>query len=281
MEFFFRHLSRILLSQLKRPWWVILMLSPIASAVICYLSGHNTADVIVMTIAIFIGVVVLEVSMAVVTVAGNFRINSALNKYGFTPEYRRIFEQERIIGQPFYEDNAVLYAEIITNTGQPAEALNYLASIRISDSNLFAQTARFYISVIAALKLRDISLAERIWAQNQDFLNKYGNSTDYAANSHLLWLAMIYVDCAAGRYDRALTQTQLFMNSKNYKKSDAVHIDYELILMYELKMLGREEYAAQAQKVRGMIDKVRPLFDFQKPRMMEDYNKILNGMPPF
>lgn len=281
MEFFFRHLSRILLAQLKRPWWVILLLSPIVAAVICYLSGHNTFDVIVMTIAIFIGVVVLEVSLAVVTVAGGYKINSALNKYGFTPEYRRIFEQERIIGQPFYEDNAVMYAEIIANTGQPAQALNYLASIRISESNLLAQTARFYVSVISALMLRDIALAERIWMQNQGFLNKYGSSTDYSANSHLLWLAMIYVDCAAGRYDRALTQTQLFMNSRNYKKSDAVHIDYELILMYELKMLGREEYAAQAEKVRSMIDKARPLFDFQKPRMMEDYNRILNGMPPF
>ena len=160
----------------------------------------------------------------------DIKLYEVLDKYGFGLEYLKAYEQHRIIGKQFRLQYAAEYAEIFVNIGKPRDALNYLNAVVIPPNAPIEElVAFFYVYVTAALKTGNVSLAEEIWRRYEGMLMQARNSPQYRAVSVLTVLPLIYIDCCAGRIQRAYEQTVAFMNSKDYQECLSPTIDIDII----------------------------------------------------
>lgn len=229
---------------------------------------------------IAVSLLIYPVVCLVITVK-DFPVKKALDEYGFSPQYLEVFEEKLIKDKPFKENIAVQYAEIFSRIGRPEAAISYLNTL-----NLTTDTARLgciYVYMMSALMLGDSALAERLWTQNQAYLQKAFDNKLNIPMMHIVYLSMIYADCCAGRFERALEQAEKFMSSDDFKRYNAAKDDFDIIRVYALKKLGRDNEAAAlcasvSQNIENRRNKL--LFRWQYDKLREDLQKALAGQIP-
>ena len=219
---------------------------------------------------------------ALIIAKKNEKLYSVLDEYGYSVEYLRAYESERILGKPFRLQYAAEYAEIFVNIGQPADALKYLNSIIIPPNAPINEKISFFVVyVVAALKTGNVQLAESVWSNWQGVLNSARNEPSYASVSYMIYLSLILIDCCAGRVQRAYDQTVSYMNSPLYKRYPLPNPNFDILMLYELNALGRtDEAAALYPSVKSKIDKFDPLFAALKEKTVREFNKAARGEIP-
>ncbi len=226
---------------------------------------------------------------ALVLTLKNYKLHSALDRLGYGVEYLREFEKERIVNKPFRLQTAVDYAAIFSSIGQPADAVKYLDSITVpANAQDQEKIYFFFVYVTSAIKMGDLALAENKWREFQYVIDNARRSPLYSTNSYMLYLALIYIDCFAGkmnndpaRIQRAYDQTVNYMNTEHYKRYPLPTPDFEIVMLLELKYLGRtEEFNALYTRVRHKIDAWDPLLRVQKQIVYEDLEKVCRGELP-
>ncbi len=232
-----------------------------------------------------IGALLMAVSLltaAIFSARKDINLYKVLDKYGFSVEYLRAYEQYRIVGKPFRLQYAAEYAEIFINIGQPQDALNYLNAVAIPPNAPIQELVGFFfVYVIAALKTNNVPLAEEIWRRYEGTLMQAKSSPYYRSISVLTILPLIYIDCFAGRVQRAYEQTVVFINSKDYQNSLSPTIDVDIVYLYELVALGRvEEAAALRNSLAVKLQNYEPPFAALKGKIVADFNKACQGEIP-
>lgn len=212
----------------------------------------------------------------------DFHLYKILDEKGFCVEYLKAFEQAKIVNKPFLLQNAILYAEIFERMGQPQTALNYLNTITLSPGTpLKDRISYFFIYVMCALELGNVTLAEEMWRRFEGDLNSARKSPKYNAYSNMATLSLLYIDCAAGRVERAFEHTVAFINSRDYERALSPMIDIDIMLLYELVVLGKTEEAAKWNtELAQRIQKEKMQFRALKSKLIEDFNKASHGELP-
>lgn len=291
MRYALKYFGILLRSALKHqnPMFFIF---PIICGVIVF-NGIRDFDISRILLGAFFGLGIFAVLTLIVTllfVVRNAGLYAVLDEYGFGIEYLREYEKRRIIGKPFNLQYAVEYAEIFMNMGQPDDAIKYLNTITVSPTdNAFSQVAYFYVYIMCALKINNLGIAEDMWRRSEQMIETVRTKPNYSTNSYLLYLAMISADCAAARQNgdvsrlqRAYEQTVVYMNSTDYKKYPVDGCDFDLLLLYELKALGRlDEFNALYTSVKTKVEHYKPMFASIKSKVIEDFNKAASGELPF
>lgn len=218
---------------------------------------------------------------SLVTVLIHYKRNKMLNDLGFCQEYLEYFEKEVVAKNPNDDMIAVLYAEIHLKMGDPVTAISVLDTRKIPESNLYTRAAFIHLYMMCALKMGDSALADDIWRANQQFLNQNLGKIKTATYNHLLYLTLIYADCAAGRYERALKTLDDFMGSRLFQNFKHLEGDMRIIRVYLLKKLGRTaEFNSYSQLTAAFLAEYQPLFDSEKITLQRDFQKAMNEELP-
>lgn len=259
-----------------KPWvWILI----IALWAIPYrTSGSDMPIGVRMAIGAMCGIVfnILWLVIGSLVVAlKDFELYKILDEKGFCMEYLRAFEQTKIINKPYVLLHAIQYAEIFERMGQPQTALNYLNTIAVPpNARINERIGYFHVYVMCALKLGNVALAEEMWRRFEGDLKAARSSPMYNAISGLAVLPLLYIDCAAGRVERAFEQTVAFINSREYERSLGSMIDIDIMLLYELVKLGKTEEAAKWHtELAQRIQEEKMQFRALKPKLIEDFNK--------
>lgn len=216
-----------------------------------------------------------------VTVLINYKRNKMLNDLGFCQEYLEYFEKEVVAKNPDDDMIAVLYAEIHLKMGDPITAISVLDTRQIPESNIHQRAAYIHLYMTCALKKGDSALADDIWRTNQQFLNRNLGKRITAGYNHLLYLTIIYADCTAGRYERALKTLDSFMGSKLFRRYRSCEGDMRIIRVYLLNKLRRTaEFNSYSQLTAAFLAEYQPLFDSEKITLQRDFRKAMNGELP-
>lgn len=290
MSFFARYWSTLFIGSLKSAHPLLLAGIPLIWAVIDLPKAriHPLYPLFgaVMGILVFL---LFDAILSVFICAKNYKVYSVLDKYGFSLEYLRTFERERIIGKPFNIAYAVEYAEIFEHIGQPADAIKYLNTLTVPESaNPSVKVSYFYVYVTSALRIGNLNIAEDMWERSMPMIQKVQSNFGYSVSSYLLYLALVMIDLYAAkvtgsseRLQRAYDQTVSFMNSANHKRYPIKECSFEIVLLYELKAMGRtDEFNAFLPKVKEKVENFKPLFTGIKNLTVDSFNKAVNGELP-
>ncbi len=216
-----------------------------------------------------------------ITVLINYKQNKMLNDLGFCREYLEYYEKEVVARNPKDDMVALMYAEIHMKMGDPVTAISVLDTRKIPENNIHLRAAYIHLYMTCALKMEDSALADDIWRTNQQFLNQNLGKNRTAGYNHMLYLTLIYADCAAGRYERALKTLDSFMGSKLFRRYRSCEGDMRIIRMYLLKKLGRTaEFNSYCQLTAAFLAEYQPLFDSEKAALQRDFQKAMNGELP-
>lgn len=244
---------------------------------------------------IFIGAVCGAIFLALWFMTGalvitlkQLKLYKVLDQYGYGMEFLRAYEKERITGKPFRLQYAAEYANIFTHMGQPADAMTYLDSVAIpANAPVHEKIHFFFVYVASALKADNLAAAENKWREFQDLINKAQSDPVYTESSYMLYAALIYIDCYAGkqgdlsRARRAYDQTVAYMNTEHYKHYPLPTPDFEIVMLLELKLLGRtDEFNALYPQVKQKVDAWDPLLLVQKKVVYDDLEKVCRGELP-
>lgn len=205
-----------------------------------------------------------------------------LDEKGFCVEYLKAFERTKIVNKPYILMHAIQYAEIFERMGQPRTALNYLNTIAVPpNARINERISYFFIYVTCALKLGNVALAEEMWRRFEYDLKTVKKSPLYNGISNIVILPLLYIDCAAGRVERAFEHTVAFINSRDYERALSPMIDIDIMLLYELVKLGKTQEAAEWHtELARRIQEEEMQFRALKPKLIEDFNKAARGELP-
>lgn len=216
-----------------------------------------------------------------ITVLINYKQNKMLNDLGFCQEYLEYYEKEVVARNPKDDMVALMYAEIHMKIGDPITAISVLDTRQIPESNIHQRAAYIHLYITCALKKGDSALADDIWRTNQQFLNRNLGKRITAGYNHLLYLTIIYADCTAGRYERALKTLDSFMGSKLFRRYRSCEGDMRIIRVYLLNKLRRTaEFNSYSQLTAAFLAEYQPLFDSEKVTLQRDFSKAMNGELP-
>lgn len=216
-----------------------------------------------------------------ITVLINYKQNKMLNDLGFCQEYLEYYEKEVVARNPKDDMVALMYAEIHMKMGDPITAFSVLDTRQIPESNIHQRVAYIHLYMTCALKKGDSALADDIWRTNQQFLNRNLGKRITAGYNHLLYLTIIYADCTAGRYERALKTLDSFMGSKLFRRYRSCEGDMRIIRVYLLNKLRRTaEFNSYSQLTAAFLAEYQPLFDSEKVTLQRDFSKAMNGELP-
>lgn len=216
-----------------------------------------------------------------ITVLINYKQNKMLNDLGFCQEYLEYYEKEVVARNPKDDMVALMYAEIHMKMGDPITAISVLDTRQIPESNIHQRAAYIHLYMTCALKKWDSALADEIWRTNQQFLNRNLGKKITAGYNHLLYLTLIYADCAAGRYERALKTLDSFMGSKLFRRYRSCEGDMRIIRVYLLNKLRRTaEFNSYSRLTAAFLAEYQPLFDSEKITLQRDFRKAMNGELP-
>lgn len=218
---------------------------------------------------------------ALIVVLSERKVISMFNAEGFSENYLRLYEKENIIGKPYKENSAVVFAEIMVRSGHVKEAMQYFEIIKVSPENRFAYTALIYLRMLAALKAGEPQLADSIWNQERHYVAWAADKPARSVDKALLLLVTIYADCANGRYERALQQTVTYMQSKQFRRYKTAEFEFRIVHLFILKKLGREAFNNIAPLVKYDIETKSHLYDWEMEQYLIDFNKAVNGVFPW
>lgn len=261
----------------------VLFLMFLWAVIFCLNTKYRIANILLGALIGLILFVLNLFAAPLIVMLNSKKLLSAHEKYGYSVEYLRIYEREKITGKPFDLQNAINYAEIFRQLDQPADALNYLKNISVPENaKPFLRILYFHVYVLCALMIGDIEAAEEMWRVNTPLINSIKNKPEDCINSYLIYLSLIKIDCCAGRTERAYEQTVSYMNSEHYRRNPANNCEFDIILLYELKALGKtEEFNALLPAVKEKVYALDPIFTCEKQVFIKDFNDAANGKIPF
>lgn len=218
----------------------------------------------------------------------NGRLAAVFDKYGFSEEYLKAYEKAMILKKPFDLTRSAQFAEIYVYIGQSEKAVEYLGSITLPKKlHRFELVEYLRIYILALLKSGELEKAEELWEKNAYYINRMKTIKDYSLNVDFIFLTEIYIECYAAykgdesRLQRAYELTSQYMNSEKVKSGSYLN-GFDIILIYELKVLGKTEesdrlYPAAFEKV----DRYTDIFDFSREIELRELEKAANGVLPF
>ncbi len=204
-----------------------------------------------------------------------YELHKIMDEKGFSEEYLRAFEKKRLIGKNQTVLNRILYAEIFLKLKNPKAAIDILNELTVPESNANERTCYIFIYMMSALKLGDTALADDIWRTNQMFINRQVLNDKTNRSVMLLYVAMTYADCSAGRLDRALATTE------KYHKVNKNCIDMYILKIYVLTKLGRTAEAEAATKeTNALINKDIIFYRSSKAIIVDELMMAIKGELP-
>ncbi len=285
MSFFLRYYKNQLFLVMKNAWGKMTLVFTLLTAYLALTHLFSLYPLYVgipLSLAAGFGLSLLFTLLVVLFVClGEYKTVKVFNTEGFSEYYLRLYEKERIIGRPYNENNTIVFTEIMVRSGHLNEAMQYFNMIHISESNVFAYTALIYLKLLAGIKAGNPAYSDRVWLENQHFISRITEKRNNAMSASLMFLGLVYTDCANGRYERALQQTVTYMNSKAFKRYKTCEYDFRIIHLFLLKVLGREAFNNLAPKLKADIEANSFLYDWEKPQYLIDYNNAVNGVYPW
>ena len=235
-------------------------------------------EVLINLVAPFVLCMIIALAFALM----NYKLENALNTYGYSRQYLELFEREKITGKPFSENTALSYAFIFMRMEEHESALNYLQTLNIHKGNTAGWTNYFFMYVMSAIGAGKPELADKLWADNIESINSIlAKQFFVTTQKHYFYTAFIYADCAMGRYERALEQALGCLAKKDHHYDKTSRIDMEIIALYALKKLGRDaEMNARMPAVVSMIEHYKPLYNWQATKIRQDFNNAVQGILP-
>lgn len=215
-------------------------------------------------------------------VRGNYKYLKLFNDKGYCTETFDCFYQTYIKDRVMWEANYVELAEHYRRLGDYDSAIDTLNSIHVSESNIFLRAKYIYTLMIIAVNRNDTSLVDSIRSDNQDFINSRISSKNSGEGVNLIYLAMIYGDCAVGRYEQALCACNDVLESEQLKKCN-LHIEKFLVMkVFLLKKLEKEaEMNAAIMEFNNYVSKKwKPLFESSRTYIRLNFEKAVKGEIP-
>ncbi len=211
----------------------------------------------------------------------NYKLQKLLNDKGMCSEYVYAYGDKYIKNKPHSDSNCVFYANALSYMGNWQEALDVLESVDTSKLDLTLMTVYLHVYMLTAVRMGNPALADKIWTDNQGFIITNMNKPYFGTNTTLMYHAMVIVDCAAGRYERAYETCINYMNSSWFKANKEVNIDIIAILIYLLKHFGMEKELSEALNLWDKrFKKCRFFYDSDRNILIKDREKVLNGVLP-
>jgi len=251
---------------------------------LCFYLRMFEGDIREIPLCIVLGFAASELMrllIVAIIVIADYKVTKVFNAEGFSDSYLRLYEKENIIGKPYKEYSAVVFAEIMVRSGHVKEAMQYFEIITVSPDNKFMYRALIYLRMLAALKAGDPKLADSIWNQERHYIAHSADKPARSVDKALLLLMTIYADCANGRYERALQQTVTYLQSKEFKRYKTAEFDFRIVHLFILKKLGREAFNNIAPAVKYDIETKSHLYDWEMEQYLIDFNKAVNGVFPW
>lgn len=206
------------------------------------LTDNNPIYIVIMPLGGLIFFLFIYALLALATFYPEYELHKILDEKGFSEEYLRAFERKRLINQKQTVANRILYAEIFLKLNNPKAAIDILSELTVPETDVNTRSCYIFIYMMSALKLGDTALADDVWRANQMFINRQVIKDRNSRNVMLLYVAMTYADCVAGRLDRALETTE------KYHKVNKGCLDMYILKIYVLTKLGRTAEAEAATK---------------------------------
>lgn len=238
-----------------------------------------------------------------VYVIKNGRLAEILDKYGYSEEYLRAYEKAKILNKPFDLTASAEFAQIYVEMGQSEKAVEYLGSITLPEKPLrFEMVEYLRVYILALLKTDELEKAEELWKKNSYYINRMKTIKDYSLNVDFIFLTEIYVECYAAykgdnsRLERAYELTAEYLkryDSGEFKNRARLN-SFDIILLYELKVLGRiEEFDKLYPEISDKVGNPFYIFNFSKigksvtifdniaKLEWDEFEKAANGILPF
>ena len=134
--------------------------------------------------------------------------------------------------------------------------------------------------MLSAIPMGDTTMADDIWRINQGFINKL-ETTVYDSTYTMLNIALVYADCASGRYDHALNIVRTVLNGRKMKKLGYYKAEYLMLKIYLLKKLGREHELNDAVlQFNEYTAKWKPLYENERMELRAGVEKAMRGELP-
>lgn len=260
-----------------------------------YMQPGILAPVIIYTAYQFI--------VPLIYVIKNGRLAEILDKYGYSEEYLKAYEKAKILNKPFDLTVSAQFAQIYVETGQSEKAVKYLSLITLPEKpRRFEMVEYLRVYILALLKTDGLEKAEELWEKNSYYINRMKTIKDYSLNVDFIFLTEIYIECYAAykgdesRLERAYELTAGYLSrydSGEFKNRIRLN-SFDIILLYELKTLGRTEefdrlYPAVLEKAGNpyyilnfsKIGKSVTIFDYAAKLELNEFEKAANGVLPF
>lgn len=213
---------------------------------------------------------------------GNYKYVKMFNDKGYCAETFDYFYRNYIQDRLLLEANYVELAEHYRRLGDYDSAINTLNSIHVPESSRHLRTEYIFVFMKIAANRNDTALADNVWNSNQDFINYVISDEKFGEKVNLLYLVMIYADCAAGKYDHALEICDSFLSGEQLKECNLHTENFMVIKIYLLKKLGREaEMDAAVIALNDFAEKKwKPFYDFRRIEYKGEAEKAIMGELP-
>lgn len=254
-------------------------------------------------LAVIVVYIAYQFIVPLVYVIKNGRLAETLDKYGYSEEYLRAYEKAKILNKPFDLTNSAQFAQIYVEMGRSEKAVEYLSSITLpKDLHRFEMVEYLRVYILALLKTDELGKAEELWEKNSYYINRMKTIKDYSLNVDFIFLTEIYIECYAAykgdesRLERAYELTAGYLSrydSGEFKNRTRLN-SFDIILLYELKALGKTEefdrlYPVVLDNVGNptfvfnfaKIGKSASIFDFAAKIELNEFEKAANGVLPF
>ena len=208
--------------------------------------------------------------------ANGYKVEKIHNEKGFCTEYFYAYEKAYIRSKVRNQSNLIVFAEIYMRLGDCDSALDILESISLNELTSTQRAGHIFVHIMTAIKMKNIAAADKIWLENERFINENINKPHMGGYTNLLYYAMVLTDCAAGRYERALKTCDGLLKG-GYSNAG----DYLVLRTYLLKKLGQEdEINGAIADFNKFFEDWKPVYQSMKKMLCDDFEKALKGELP-
>lgn len=238
-------------------------------------------DVVCWTVGAVIFAYLLFAVLCFMGAYKDCKVYGILNKKGFCPEYIHAFEKAYIIGKPVDNSLHISYAFALMGIKNNNAAMDVLGRLNVPESNINQRALYIFAYMILAVRMDNSAMADDVWRTNQDFINANINNPALNMHGNQLYLAMVYADCAAKRYERALKTCEDILRVYPKDNSDGGRFDFMVMRIYSLKTLGRDNESQEAlQEFLSEIENWKPKFEYLHDELIKDAQRAAAGKLP-
>lgn len=235
-------------------------------------------DVVCWTVGAVLFCYLLFAVITAITGRKFVKVYGILNKKGFCPEYLHAFEENFIFGKPIDNSLYISYATIHMELKNYNTAIDILNALKVPETDINQRALYIFTYMMLAVKMDNPALADDVWRCNQDFINANINNPNLDMHGNQLYLAMVYADCAAGRYERALKTCEDILRVYPEGNSDGGRFDFMVIKIYSLKKLGRDdESQSTLQEFYSAIKGWKPSLEYLHNELIQSAEKAARG----